>query len=292
MQDEPGISPQEVAYLMAAVESRFPSLGITLDDVIATFSGVRPVIGTGKLDPSKESRDHVVWQEAGLLTVTGGKLTTFHIIAQDALRALRLPEVVEKLRGDVPVLKPIDLSLPHGEAIPEKTRRRLLGRYSSHAPALVAAARSGELELIPGTPYLWAELRWACQEQVVHLDDLLLRRLRLGLLLPGGGEAILPDIRRICQPELGWDDARWEAELQAYRQLWHQCYNLPDRSLIPDWSAQLAANRQAQALAAQERALQAVDQQRARRRLGAVLSISGLAAACLSIYWLRRHRRM
>ena len=56
---------------------------------------MRPVVGSGKDDPSEESRDHVVWQEAGLLTVTGGKLTTFRLIALDALKAVRedLPEI-------------------------------------------------------------------------------------------------------------------------------------------------------------------------------------------------------
>ncbi|RPI22882.1 MAG: glycerol-3-phosphate dehydrogenase/oxidase, partial [Chloroflexota bacterium] len=67
---EPGISPEEVAYLMAAVEAQFPSLGLGLEDIISTYSGVRPVIGTGKADPSKESREHVIWEENGLLTVT------------------------------------------------------------------------------------------------------------------------------------------------------------------------------------------------------------------------------
>lgn len=78
---------------MAAVAHQFPSRNITLDDVISTWAGVRPVIGTGKDDPSKESRDYVIWQEDGLLTVTGGKLTTFRAIAQSALKTVsdRLP---------------------------------------------------------------------------------------------------------------------------------------------------------------------------------------------------------
>jgi len=84
LDEEPHITPGEVAYLMAAVESRYPSLALTLDDVLATFAGVRPVINTGKADPSAESRDHVVWTENGLLTVTGGKLTTFRLMAERA----------------------------------------------------------------------------------------------------------------------------------------------------------------------------------------------------------------
>ncbi|MBU0493071.1 MAG: glycerol-3-phosphate dehydrogenase/oxidase, partial [Chloroflexi bacterium] len=106
---EPRIDPREVAYLMAAVEAHFPSLQLTLDDVISTFAGVRPVIGSGKADPSQESRDHVVWQEAGLLTVTGGKLTTFRLIALDVLKALagRLPDL-PPLDDEVPVLDAVD----------------------------------------------------------------------------------------------------------------------------------------------------------------------------------------
>lgn len=195
LDDEPGISPEEVAYLMAAVEAQFPSLQLTLDDVISTFAGVRPVIGTGKDDPSKESRDHVVWDEDGLLTVTGGKLTTFRLIALDVLKAARgrlnhstdaSGALLPPLDDQVPVLHPVDVELPGGEELDEAQRQRLLGRYAAHAPALVAAAMPGEFESVPGTQTLWSELRWAARaESVVHLDDLLLRRVRLGHLLPG-----------------------------------------------------------------------------------------------------------
>ncbi|MEZ4517556.1 MAG: FAD-dependent oxidoreductase [Chloroflexota bacterium] len=89
LDQEPGISPDEVAYLMAALSAHFPSLNLGLEDIISTFAGIRPVIGTGKADPSKESRDHVVWEEHGLLTVTGGKLTTFGQIAAEALETGR-----------------------------------------------------------------------------------------------------------------------------------------------------------------------------------------------------------
>jgi glycerol-3-phosphate dehydrogenase len=59
------------------------------------------------------------------------------------------------------------------------------------------------------------------------LDDLLLRRTRLGLLLAGGGRAELPRIRVLCQPRLGWSDARWQQEEKDYLALWQRCYSLP-----------------------------------------------------------------
>ena len=106
--------------------------------------------------------------------------------------------------------------------LPPPLRRRLAGRHGADGPALVeAAVDRHELELIPGTPDPWAALRWAARaEGVMHLDDLLLRRVRLGLLMPGGGAAHLARIRSIVAPELGWDDARWAAEEAAYRARW------------------------------------------------------------------------
>ncbi len=234
LDDEPAVSADEVRYLFAAIEAEFPSLGVTARDVMASFSGVRPVINTGKADPSRESRDHAVWDEEGLLTVTGGKLTTFRLMALDALKAARrrLP-ALKGLRSRTAVLDSVATALPAGaDTLDDEARRRLIGRYGAEAAPLVTAARSRELTPIPGTRTLWAELRWAARaEAVVHLDDLLLRRVRLGLLLPDGARDLLPDVRRICHSELGWDDARWEREADAYLGTWRGCYHLPAAAL-------------------------------------------------------------
>jgi glycerol-3-phosphate dehydrogenase len=288
LDDEPGISPEEVAYLMAAVEAQFPSLHLTLDDVISTFAGVRPVIGSGKADPSRESRDHVVWEEGGLLTVTGGKLTTFRLIALDVIKALRhrLPDL-PPLDDEVPVLSPVDLALPGAKHLDEVIRRRLLGRYAADAPALVAAANPGELELIPGTQTLWAELRWAAHaEGVIHLDDLMLRRVRLGHLLPHGGETLLPQIRAVCQAELGWDDDRWEAEEAAYRELWHTSYSLPDRAAIPDWQGMLAEAWSKRAVARPIRRRKVV------KRSALAAALAAVAMILMFLYWRHQKARL
>jgi len=225
------ISPAEADYLLAWARHVFPSLDLLATDVHATFAGVRPVIGSGKADPSAESRDHACWEEAGMLTVTGGKLTTFDAVARDALATLK-PRFAGRTLGAAGLdaaTPPLD-PLPEERAVvddelallPPALRRRLAGRHGAAAPALVeAAADRRELEPIPGTPDPWAALRWAARaEGVTHLDDLLLRRVRLGLLLPGGGAAHLARIRSIVAPELGWDDARWAAEEAAYRARW------------------------------------------------------------------------
>ena len=225
---EAAITREECDYLMAALHAQFPQLELTDEDIIATYAGVRPVIDSGKADPSKETRDHALWLENGLLTVTGGKLTTFRVIALDVLKlaAARLPQLQGKLTPQ-PVFAPSPPprympDLPPGQA------QRLQGRYGASAQALLDAAQPGELACIPGTETIWAQLRWAARhEDVCKLEDLMLRRSRIGIQLRGGGVDILPRIRTICQPELGWGDQRWESEQADYLTLWSRHYNLP-----------------------------------------------------------------
>jgi len=212
--EAPVIAAAEAASMLEAARAAFPQLTLRASDAVSSFSGVRPVIGTGQRDPSKESRDHVIWSERGLWTVTGGKLTTFRAIARQAVDALGLgPSPPEPPAGAAAQVEP----------------RRLAGRYGAAARALVGGAREGELEPVPGTATLWAELRHAARaEAVVHLDDLLLRRVRLGLLLPEGGREHLPRVRGVCQGELGWSDERWATEEQRYRALWHAQHRPPE----------------------------------------------------------------
>jgi glycerol-3-phosphate dehydrogenase len=254
LDNEPRITGEEVAYLMAAVEARYPSLRVSLDDILSTFAGVRPVIGSGKVDPSKESRDHIVWNEDGLITVTGGKLTTFRLIAEEVMERVseQIPDLPE-IDMDAPILNPAGALNSEGLPLSDDALRRLQGRYGSETADLLHSVPEGELETVPETNILWADLRWAARsEGVVHLDDLLLRRVRLGLITEKGGVSYLDRIRDICQPELGWEDAQWEAEEAAYKMLYARCYSLPPRSKIPDWREMLQEKKEDQAISVRE----------------------------------------
>ena len=229
---EAAITRPELDYLLAALRAQFPELELGESDVIATYAGVRPVVDGGSADaPSQAGREHAIWCADGLLGVTGGKLTTFRAIALDVLRQAKpqLPGWNDAL-APVPVYEPV--ALPGApRRMPSPLLRRLAGRYGAQAQALVDAAREAELEPVPGTETLWAELRWAARaEGVQHLDDLLLRRTRIGLLLRGGGRDHMERIRATCQAELGWNDERWDREQAAYAALWARHYSLPQGS--------------------------------------------------------------
>jgi glycerol-3-phosphate dehydrogenase len=190
-----------------------PQLNLSDDDIIATYAGVRPVIDSGKADPSKETRDHALWLENGLLTVTGGKLTTFRVIALDASswpqRAARARRC--KARWSP---QPVFAASPPLRYMPElpPAGARLQGRYGAAAQALAMPRMKANWHASPARKPSGPSYAGPRAEDVCKLEDLLLRRTRIGIQLRGGGIDILPRIRSICQPELGWSDQRWAAE--------------------------------------------------------------------------------
>ena len=120
-------------------------------------------------------------------------------------------------------LAPGQIDVQQSPDLDPATLRRLAGRYGPAAADIIASAAPGDLSPVGATFTLWAELAHAARnEQVRHLTDLMLRRVRLGLLLAEGGREFLPRIRRLCQPLLDWNDARWEAEEAAYLAYWRQ----------------------------------------------------------------------
>ena len=233
LDEEPVISPQEVDYLLQAVNTEFPGGHIQRRDVISTWSGVRPVISSGrKIAPSKENREHAIWDNQRLITVCGGKLTTFRLIARDALKqaleyfpGLSLPEQGTEPAEDEQVMPddPRFLALETGQ---QQRLRGRLGRQLNNAPA---GAGDTDFRRVDGTDFLWLELRWAVAgEQVQHLDDLLLRRTRVGNLLPGGGNNILPALEEMVCTALNWDKRHWDDESERYLTLWRKAYSLPE----------------------------------------------------------------
>lgn len=224
---EAAITKTELDYLLSGANAQFPAEKITRDDIISSWSGVRPIVASGGgVNPSAERRDHSVWDNAGLITVTGGKLTTFRLIALDVLKAAAkyFPGLdVSDKKGRI--FRAVDIIKT---TYPTADLQRLKGRFGFHTLQFLAEADSAGLSAIAQVKTLWAELRWAARyEQIEHLDDLLLRRTRLGLLLPEGGMQQLPGIRSACQSELGWSDVRWAEEVARYRDIWQRYYSLP-----------------------------------------------------------------
>ncbi|WP_201589035.1 glycerol-3-phosphate dehydrogenase/oxidase [Psychrobacter sp. Pi2-51] len=238
--EEVGITSEEVDYLLTATNDLFDDVNLNQEDVISTWAGVRPLISEGgdgkRVSPSKEKRDHSVWLDNNLVTVSGGKLTTFRLIALDVLKkcqeVLALDESViqnNNLDSDQVFSNQIPTN-PKFAALPKPLQQRLQGFYGRQLDSLLELAHDEDLAYVTDSNTIWAEIRFAAYyEQVIHLDDLLLRRTRLGLILPHGAMTplISARLKQICQEELGWDEQRWQQEAERYQQLWQRYYHLP-----------------------------------------------------------------
>lgn len=219
---EPVISEEEISYLMDGLEAFFPSLEISLKDALSSYAGIRPVLSRKHLAPSKESREHVVWIDKGLVTITGGKLTTFRKLAADALKAAMpfLPQARPVKYEKVFKAVPEHLT---DERISPLLLRRLIGRYGEGAKEILEDSDTDDLSYIPGTNTVWAEIPYAAKNEAVrHLEDLLLRRVRIGLITPEGGKEHIGRIKKLCASILPWDEANWDAEINMYLEKWRR----------------------------------------------------------------------
>lgn len=227
----PRVSSEEVAYLLRAVRDLFPEARLEIEGISTAFAGVRAIVDHQTRDAAKASRDYAIWEDDGLVTVAGGKLTTFHPMALKTLRTLGLgaPERRRAPRRP-PVLEtlaPVPSDLPFDAA----TAARLHARYGPEGLAAIAAMPDPERRPIGSLRTLWGELRWAARaERVRHLDDLLLRRVRIGLTGIEGGLGWSERIRAVVQAELDWGEDRWQVELERYRQTWQSEYGVPELS--------------------------------------------------------------
>lgn len=222
------ITDDEADYLADGLRSLFPGHRVRSEDVISTFTGVRPIIDRGAEDPARASRAHAVWEEEGLFTVTGGKLTTFQSMAFDVLDRLThvLPGIPAP-RRDIPPLAPLE-ALPADLGLDMTGARRIQHRHGTAAVLDIARAVGADRLPVGPLAFSGAQLRWILRhEAVVHLDDLLLRRLRIGLTSRNGGMDLLDELRPTVQDALGWSDARWHDEADAYRRLWRRCHAPP-----------------------------------------------------------------
>jgi glycerol-3-phosphate dehydrogenase len=226
---DPRPTRDEVDYLLRTLAAHFPGNRIAAPDVVGAFAGLRPILDSHTDNPSEASREEAIWEENGLLSVAGGKLTTWRMTAEEVVDAAldRLPE--ERARRAAPCLTagtplvglaPPDLAarLERVGAVPAVTATAMARRLRGLAwTASQIAHAPQELAPIEGTGDLCvAELRTHLAfGAVVHLEDLLLRRVRLALWRPGEVAGLLPALEPVCRQELGWDGRRWRREAES-----------------------------------------------------------------------------
>lgn len=210
---------------------------LTHDDVISTFAGLRPLLQPVLKDGSdksstKVSREHTVTQIApGMSAIAGGKLTTYRVMAEDAVdfalgeRAKTLPSVTERIK--LVGAEGYEVLASRAEALAAEngwdTARtdHLLERYGAELTDIIAQIEKDPslgVPLAAAPQFLRADVLQAVRaEGALHLEDVLIRRVRLDLEAKDRGLAAAEEIISIMAPELGWDEATQQRELATYR---------------------------------------------------------------------------
>lgn len=236
--DEVRATAADVVYLLRSANAYYPAARLAVEDVLSTWAGLRPLLRSQEeLDPSRVSREHQVLEsETGLITVAGGKLTTYRLMAAEAvdLVARRLHQLDGR---PIPKRAPTDREpLPGGEArdlgviareieeqgFAPKVAAYLVGQYGTEAMAVARLARSDKTlnrPIAEGHPAILAELFHAIQrEMALTLCDLLIRRTHVFYETEDHAVAAAPSLVDLVGGELGWDAARKAQELAVYLQ--------------------------------------------------------------------------
>jgi glycerol-3-phosphate dehydrogenase len=199
--DDVRASESDIAYLLKSANACFPDARLSETDVISAWAGIRPLADwEASSNPSEVSREHRIARNgAGMITVSGGKLTTYRATAAEIVDA------VERELGRKPShCKTAETVLAGGE------------REVEIASLIRADATLGN-PIVPGLPYTMAELRYAVQnEMAVNLSDLLIRRTRVAYETPDHGTAALKLVGSLVAPLRKWSADRLRQEMEAY----------------------------------------------------------------------------
>jgi glycerol-3-phosphate dehydrogenase len=234
--DDPQCTPEDIAYLLGAINGANTN-PISTEDIVGTWAGLRPLVKSASSGRTADlSRRHKVRRsDSGVVTITGGKLTTYRRMAADTV-----DEVVNSVLTDPPAgskrsrTKKLRLrgadgndSVAHAAAgypaVPADSVEHLSGRYGGEARALFGMIQADPTlaePLVKGLPYLKAEAIFAVRhEMATTVDDVLSRRTRARLYARDDSAAAADAVAALIAPELGWNDSQAHESAEAYRQM-------------------------------------------------------------------------
>lgn len=227
----PAATAADIDYLLAHINSVLAT-PLTRDDVEGVYAGLRPLLAGESDETSKLSREHIVATPVpGFVSVAGGKLTTYRVMAKDTVDA-----VARGIERPTPPSVTEHIGLTGAEGYPAAWNRRgriarkhgltpgavghLLNRFGTHAREVLALidARPELGALLPGSEdYLAAEVVYAVtHEGALHLDDVLARRTRMSIEAWDRGVSAAPVAARLMGEVLDWDDTRVDLEVSRY----------------------------------------------------------------------------
>jgi len=215
----------DVAYLLETVNETFPAAHLGPDDVVSAYAGLRPLLRRGHEKAESDiSRDHAIFEDHdGLISVTGGKLTTHRAMAEEVggLLARRLGRTGASMTRDRPLGPPIHALEEFTDlGFDEETALHLQRRYAPEQVERHMGGPSATERLVLARPYTWVEVEIAVHDEMaMTLGDVLVRRLGLFYETPDQGVGVAATVAERMGRLLGWDSQKMEQEVRGYENL-------------------------------------------------------------------------
>jgi glycerol-3-phosphate dehydrogenase len=229
----------DITYLLRSANAFFPAAHLTPADVVASWAGIRPLVASGDKNPDAASREHAIaWTVPGLLSVTGGKLTTYRAMAADVMDTIarryrvghkRAPTHKTPLPGGDMASIEDEYAIARATIGAPDIAEHLVRSYGTRWRELWQMAsldRTLAERLLPELPYIAAELEWGVRYEMARtLGDLLIRRLHVAFETRDHGLSIAPAVIDLVGPMLAWNK---HDELQSYRGEIENLFGLAD----------------------------------------------------------------
>jgi len=219
----------DVDYVIAAAQHAFPGAPLQKADVISTYAGLRPLVLQQGKSATKTSREHEIWTTpSGLVTIAGGKLTTYRSMAEELVnlveKRLRAEFSIASRRAcltaRVPLVEVEPTASPDG--LPPDVMEHLIHAHGPEMGRVLELARRDPQLLKPiveGLPYIWAEVSYAVeQEMAMTATDILERRLHILNEARDMGLSVAPQVVARLGDFLDWDKGEVERELRVYQE--------------------------------------------------------------------------
>ena len=237
--DDVRATDEDVSYLLATTNRFFPTANLNAGDVVAAWAGIRPLLPSSRDTPGAASREHAVTvSAAGLVSISGGKLTTYRVMASDVLRivfralgrAFGAEDRAPLPGGDISSFEQLlgEISRETNDAA---LAAHLASAYGSRWRRVWSEITSngGEMRLVDGFPYTVGELRYGARNEMARtLGDLLIRRTKLAFETRDHGMSIAGRAAEAVAESLDWDAAAQSASVAAYAKEVQRIFSIDD----------------------------------------------------------------
>ena len=238
--DHPLAEAADIAYLLDALNWIFPEADFEEKDVVTTYAGLRPLIQSPKAHPKDVSREEAIFEsDSGLISIAGGKLTTFRIMAERLVNRVATKLVKSKGTGISRRSNTATISLGGGaislkDELLKKNLDSLLEEYHVEPNLIIHLIKQYGINyreilqiiaeddgaarpLAPGLPFVQAEAIYSGKyEMALQLEDFLARRSRIGLCHPNPSPGTLELTAAGLGKTHGWTKTEQQAEIQKY----------------------------------------------------------------------------